>query len=421
MKPTAWLALFALMLMFATGQAMAQSAVPPENPAETAGQGAQTLEDILARQRGEGQRRTPRDAASAAGQGAAMTGQLGTLGGASDSDLWEALRFGTADVTVSSSSAGAEARVLMQDRGMWWVEFRQGPVATYGGYALIGTLVAILLFYSIKGKDRLKVGYSGRTVLRHTAFARFTHWLMASSFILLAVTGLVVLFGRWGLLPWMGPEGYAMLAQGSKWVHNNVAWPFMISLVFIMIIWSWDNLLDRYDIPWLLKGGGMITGNHPSSTKFNAGEKIVFWSTLLLGIVVSITGLALLFPFEIQFSAWIFSMLNATGIPEWLGFGLLPEQLAPHEEMQFAQLAHLIVAFIMIIITMGHIFMGGFYVEGAMQGMMTGEVDENWVRVHHDKWGEQLEKKGLISKESRAAAHGHGHDHAPKPGQQPAE
>jgi len=424
MKPLGWLALLALVVMFATGQATAQSVVPPEAPAASAGQGAQTLEDILARQRGEGERRVPRDAATAAGQGAEMSGQLGTLGGASSSDIWEALRFGTADVRVSSSSAGAEARVLMQDRGMWWLELRRGPVATYGGYALIGMLVVLALFYAIKGKNRVQSGYSGRTVLRHTAFARFSHWLLASSFLILGITGLIVLFGRAGLLPWMGPEAFSMLALGSKWVHNNIAWPFMLSLVFILVIWTWDNLPDRYDVKWILKGGGILFGGHPSSAKFNAGEKIVFWSSIIFGAIISVSGLALLFPFEIQLNAWLFSMINATGLPEFAGFAALPERLSPHEEMQFSQLVHLVVAFVMMLVIMGHIFMGAFWIEGAMDGMISGRVDEHWAREHHDIWAEQLEKKGLISKESRIALH-HGHHddqgHGPKSGQQPAE
>ncbi|MCC0029428.1 MAG: hypothetical protein H6891_03820 [Brucellaceae bacterium] len=83
------------------GGAFAQTAegdaVPP---APEASRGTQTLEDILARQRGEAVARTPRDIDSSAGNAEALIDQLGTRGSASDAELWEAMRFNTQDVTV---------------------------------------------------------------------------------------------------------------------------------------------------------------------------------------------------------------------------------------------------------------------------------------------------------------------------------
>ena len=64
--------------------------------------------------------------------------QLGTLGGASDPDLWRALRYGQADVSVSSG--GDVGKVLVQDGGMEWLVFREGPLLTWGGYFLLGTI-----------------------------------------------------------------------------------------------------------------------------------------------------------------------------------------------------------------------------------------------------------------------------------------
>ena len=399
--------------------ALAQDTQATSGPDRAATGGAQTLEDILARQQGEqvdsGFRRnatgTPDDAAG-------MAGQLGTLGGASDAEVWRALRYGLDDVKVSSG--GPEARVLIQDRGMWWLQLRTGPAAQIGGYAIIGVLVLLIAVYAIKGKQRVSAGMSGRTVLRHTAFARFSHWLLATSFIALSITGLVVLFGRSGLIPWMGPEAYSALARGSKFVHNNVGFAFMLSLVFIFVIWAWDNIPDRTDARWIAAGGGMIGDGHPSSGKFNAGEKMVFWLTVGLGALVSVTGLSLIFPFELPMFAWAYGVLNATGLPELIGLGALPEQLAPHEEMQFAQLAHLILGFVMMVIIMGHIFMGAFWIEGALDGMVSGEVDENWAWEHHDLWARDMQEKGMITQGSDPHDHGGGGGHA-KGAAQPAE
>ena len=134
--------------------------------------GAQTLEDIMKRQRGEkvdydfrrNNTGDPDDAAS-------ISSQLGTLGGVSDPELWRALRYGSADVTVSSG--GFAATVLMQDGGMRWLEWRKGPLSTYGAWLLGGTIVLLALFYLIRGRIRIDGEKTGRTITRFKAIERF--------------------------------------------------------------------------------------------------------------------------------------------------------------------------------------------------------------------------------------------------------
>ena len=133
--------------MVVSVEAQEQPQEPPKADRSATG-GAQTLEDIMKRQRGEAvdydfRRNATGDPDSAAG----MTNQLGTLGGVSDPELWRALRFGSADITVSSG--GKEATVLMQDGGMRWLEIRNGPLKTYGAYLLAGTLAFLVLFRSL--------------------------------------------------------------------------------------------------------------------------------------------------------------------------------------------------------------------------------------------------------------------------------
>ncbi|MEQ9055157.1 MAG: formate dehydrogenase subunit gamma, partial [Roseovarius confluentis] len=215
--------------------------------------GAQTLEDILARQRGEevpDRARAGEDPDSAG----AMVGQLGALGGSSDSDVWSALRYGTADVTVSSG--GAPSRVLIQDNGMWWLNFRQGPLIKYGGWLLLGTIALLALFFLIRGRIRIDGEKTGRTVTRFKFVERFAHWLMGGSFILLAITGLLVLMGRKFIIPAFGHEAFATAAVASKWIHNNVSWAFMLGLILAFIFWVVHNIPNKTDLKWIAVGGG---------------------------------------------------------------------------------------------------------------------------------------------------------------------
>jgi len=373
----------------------AQEATEPQAsaPDRSATGGAQTLEDILKRQRGEPIDDSFRsdltgDPDSAAG----IASQLGTLGGASDPDLWRALRYNKADITVSSG--GDVGKVLVQSGGMAWFQFRQGPLVTYGGFLLLGTIAALILFYLLRGRIPVDGEKAGTTVTRFNAVERFAHWLLAGSFILLGITGLVVLMGRLFIAPYLGKEVNSYLLIGSKFIHNNVSWAFMLALVMVFVFWVIHNLPSRTDLKWIAQFGGIVGSKHPPAKKFNAGQKVIFWSVILLGGSISMSGLSLLFPFELPLFAKTFGILNGFGVNEWVGMAPFPTALSPQEEMQFAQAWHAIVSFVLMAIIIAHIYIGSVGMEGAYDAMGSGEVDEAWARQHHSLWLEELEAKG---------------------------
>jgi formate dehydrogenase subunit gamma len=378
--------LIALMLTLAV-PAVAQDAVPVDPRAETGG--AQTLEDILRRQEGVTIEDSFRSDLTGNPEAAAeISDQLGTLGGASDPDLWRALRYNTADITTQTR--GPAITTLMQDGGMWWLKFREGPLLSFGIYLLGGTLALLALFYLIRGRIRIEGEKTGRTITRFKVFERFGHWLLASSFLVLGVTGLISLFGRKVLIPAFGHESFAFLAVGSKWIHNNISWAFMIALVMIFIVWVAHNIPDRTDLRWLAKAGGLFGGEHPPAKKFNAGQKLIFWAVIVLGGSISVSGLSLLFPFEFNMFNHTFSTLNSWGVPGWFGAGDLPYPLQPQEEMQYTQLWHAIVSLILTAIIFAHIYLGSVGMEGAFDAMGKGEVEEQWAREHHSIWAEEV-------------------------------
>ncbi|WP_298932431.1 formate dehydrogenase subunit gamma [uncultured Ruegeria sp.] len=391
--------MFRLLIAFLFTVGLTQSAIAQSSDNEVVTQtdertstgGATTLEDILARQRGEKVDDSYRSENTGQGNVEGLMGQFGARGVASDSDVYRALRYGSADVTVSSR--GPADSVLIQDGGMWWLSFRTGPLRDYGTYILGGMLVVLLLFFLIRGKIRIDGEKTGRTVTRFNGFERFGHWLFAGSFLVLGVTGLLTLYGRDFLIPIFGKEGFAMVAQGCKWLHNNLAWAFMLGLVIVTVNWIAHNIPNRTDLKWLAAGGGLFTKNsHPPAKKFNAGQKIIFWLCILLGVSISLSGLSLLFPFEMPLFAKTFSIANSTGLPQMLGLSL-PAQMSPQEEMQYAQLWHVIVAYAFIAIILAHIYLGSVGMEGAFDAMGTGEVEEQWAREHHSLWLEEVQEK----------------------------
>jgi formate dehydrogenase subunit gamma len=354
--------------------------------------GAQTLADILARQDALVVDDTFRSENTGDPAVNADSSQaLGTRGGQSDPELWRALRYGSADVTTQSRSPASD--VLIQDSGMWWLTFRQGPLMIYGGYLLLGTIVLLALFYLLRGRIRIDGEKTGRTVTRFKAIERFGHWLMGGAFILLGITGLITLFGRKFIIPMFGHDSFALVALASKWVHNNVSWAFMIGLTMVFFMWVLENIPNRHDLNWIAVGGGILKkGVHPPAKKFNAGQKVIFWSVILFGVSISISGLSLLFPFELPMFAKTFNIMNATGLPQMLGFDL-PATLTPHAEMQFAQLWHAVMAFVLMAIVIAHIYIGSVGMEGAYDAMGSGEVEEQWAREHHSIWLEEVQAK----------------------------
>ncbi|SNC59738.1 formate dehydrogenase subunit gamma [Marinobacter sp. es.048] len=352
----------------------------------TATGGAQTLEDIMRRQkqlemddsfRSENLG-NPADAAP-------ISDQLGTRGAVSDSDNWRAIRYNEIDPTTQVRGPAAE--VLIQDAGMPWWQLREGPVITYGGGAILGFIALLVVFYFVRGKIMIDGGPAGTTIQRFKAVERFGHWLLAGSFIALGITGLITLMGRSFLIPVMGPDAFATLAAGSKWIHNNIAWSFMLGLVMTFVMWVAHNIPNKLDWQWLKVGGGLFTHGHPSAKKFNAGQKIIFWTVMILGASVSLSGLSLLFPFQMPMFADTFAVINSV-----LGTSF-PTDLAPHEEMQYANIWHSIVAFVMMLAIIAHIYIGSVGMEGAFDAMGSGQVDLEWARQHHDLWVAEVEAK----------------------------
>ncbi|MCV3273101.1 formate dehydrogenase subunit gamma [Roseobacter sinensis] len=382
------LSLLVLTIGLAVG-AQAQEAPPVDRSATG---GAQTLEDILKRQEGLKIDDSFRSDLTGNPETAApITEQLGTLGGASDPDLWRAYRYNTAAITTQARGPAAE--VLIQDGGMRWLLFREGPLLTYGTGLLGGMIVLLALFYLIRGRIRIDGEKTGQTILRFKSAERFAHWLLAGSFILLGITGLITLAGRKVLIPAFGHEAFATIAVASKWVHNNVSWAFMLALVLVFVFWVVHNLPDRTDINWILKGGGIFGRGHPPAKKFNAGQKLIFWSVIILGGSISASGLSLLFPFELPMFAPTFEKLNALGLPQLVGLGELNTALTPHEEMQYAQLWHAIVSFVLMAIIIAHIYIGSVGMEGAYAAMGDGQVELQWAREHHSIWTAEVEEE----------------------------
>jgi formate dehydrogenase subunit gamma len=248
--------------------------------------------------------------------------------------------------------------VLEQPAGRDWREFRNVTLRWVGGIAILGMLAVLVIFYLSRGMIRIEGGRSGRTIVRFTTFERFVHWMTATCFIILALSGLNITFGRPLLLPLIGFEAFSEWSQWAKYAHNYLSFPFTIGVVLIFLMWIAGNIPNKVDVDWIKRGGGMIGHDHPPAYRFNAGQKAIYWIVVIGGGLVAATGYELMFPFYLS------------GI----------------EGMQLAQIVHSVVAVLFVAVMIAHIYIGTIGMEGAFEAMGSGTVDINWAREHHGLW-----------------------------------
>ena len=280
------------------------------------------------------------------------------------SNYWRAVRAGDQGY---SAVQGDEANVLMQEGGQNWRQIRNGPLANFGGWGLFLMALVILLFFGLRGRINIEKGRSGKLIKRWSTWERFVHWYTAVLFVILAITGLSLLFGRAVLIPLLGPRGFAAWADLAIGLHNVTGPAFAIGVLVMILMWVPRNLPSKGDAEWLGKLGGMFKdGDHPPSGRVNAGEKIWFWIICTVGVAVIVTGLILDFP----------------------NYG------QTRDTMQLASIIHGICALVWVGIWFGHAYLGTVGTEGTLEGMTTGYVDANWAEQHHDLWYDEVRRGG---------------------------
>ena len=289
----------------------------------------------------------------------------------------------------TSSLPGAEMGMLIQPfvqypgsrfttAGEAWRQVRNNWIIPYGGALIFIVALAITLFYWRRGPLGGHLPDTGRKIERFTPFERAAHWSNATAFVVLAVSGLVMAFGKFILLPLIGGTLFGWLSYALKTAHNFAGPLFAVSLLVVIVTFVRDNLPRKGDLVWLAKGGGLLGSQEVPSHRFNAGEKVVFWAgVFVFGLVV-------------------------------VGSGLVLDQLVPgmaylRGDMQIANMIHGTASLLMMTLFLGHIYIGTLGMKGAYSAMRTGYVDEAWAREHHELWADDI-RAGKIPVQRSAEA-----------------
>ncbi len=283
-------------------------------------------------------------------------------------DLWRAVR-GRTDVVGRTQVKGPDTATMITTTGQEWRDLRTKKIIPYAMRLLVGVLLILLVYRVIFGQAKIKSGRSKDKIARFTPMQRYVHWTVAILFVILGLTGLILTFGRDGLIPLIGNEAFGSIAYIAKIIHDYLGPVFAIALLAMLFTFIKGNFPNGVDFKWLLKLGGLF-GGHPDAGRYNAGEKLWFWLAILGGAVVVSSGLVLDFPI----------------------FG------QDRELMQQSTVVHAIGAVIVLAASFGHMYLGTVGMEGAFESMQTGYCDANWAKEHHNLWFDEMSEEGLVGK-----------------------
>jgi len=316
--------------------------------------------------------------------------QRGQVQPGNNAPMWRQVGQGVTGYSSLPKSQAPEAGNLIQpfvqypgsrltNAGEAWRQVRNQWLIPYGGSLLLIALGALALFYWRKGTIELHGAETGRQIERFTPFERSAHWANAIAFTALAVSGIVMAFGKFFLQPLMGNTLFGWLTYALKNIHNFAGPLFAVSLVIVIVTFVRDNLPRAEDITWLLKGGGLLSGEEVPSHRFNAGEKVLFWGgVFFLGLIVVASGLVL--------------------------DKVLPGLIYERSTMQISHMVHAAATCLMMAMFMGHIYMGTIGMRGAYSAMRTGYVDETWAKEHHELWYNDIQAGKIPAQRSAAPA-----------------
>ena len=317
-----------------------------------------------------------KDASSEPGYAEQDNAQRAKVQPGNNAPMWRQVGQGVTGYSSLPPSQAPEAGNLIQpfvqypgssltNAGEAWRQVRNNIIIPYGGAFLVIVLGAIALFYWGKGTMRLHGQETGRQIERFTPFERSAHWANAIAFVILAVSGIFMAFGKYFILPVVGSTLFGFITYLLKNAHNFAGPLFAVSLPIVFFTFVKDNLPRREDWTWIMRFGGMLGGHEVPSHRFNAGEKVLFWmGVFLLGGIVIASGLVL--------------------------DKLIPGLIYERSTMQVAHMIHAVATVIMMAMFMGHIYMGTIGMQGAYKAMRTGYVDETWAKEHHELWADDI-------------------------------
>ena len=209
-----------------------------------------------------------------------------------------------------------------------------------------------------------------KMIVRTTFIDRACHWTVVICFFLVALSGISFFFPT---LQWL-TETFGTPQMG-RILHPFFGVLIFVALMFMFVRFVHHNIPDKQDIPWLKGIVEVLKGNEHKVArvgKYNAGQKMMFWTIMSMIFVLLVTGVIIWRPY----------FAPAFSIPV----------------IRFALMLHSFAAVALIVVIMVHIY-AALWVKGTITAMVEGWVTKTWAKKHHPRWYREVRQKQEKSSE----------------------
>ena len=237
-------------------------------------------------------------------------------------------------------------------------QFHQTYLSPYVSILLMLLVFGLVLHYTGQGPKGADFTYEPAEILRFRVSERWTHMVRMITFLLLTLTGYIFFFNNVSLLRMLfsSPQSAVIF----HWVTGLI---FIVASVVSLTLWARDAKFAPYDKEWLTKRGGYLGGKEVEvpAGRLNAGQKIFFWLTVILSLIMGVTGVLLIFK---------------TSLP--LTFNCLISTI------------HGLIAVIFVATIIAHAYLGTIANPGTWRAMVDGKVGRMWAKKHHSEWFKEV-------------------------------
>ncbi len=251
-----------------------------------------------------------------------------------------------------------------------WFTILQGKYFSIAYIAIaLGVPLVFALHYAVIGPKIF--AHDRKKIFVFSMFQRFIHWLAGVAFIVLIPTGLVMVNGTY--------FGGGEFVRICKELHAISTIFFAISVVPMTIFWFKEMLPIKADLEWLMILGGYLSKVKKPipASKFNAGQKMWFWTCTFGGMILILTG-AVMF-----FQDFDFAFIRDMG-------------LSQIDLLRLSAIVHNVLGMVMVALFFTHIYMAVFAIKGAIHSMISGYKEEEEVEILHSIYYKKLKEENKI-------------------------
>ncbi len=237
-------------------------------------------------------------------------------------------------------------------------QFHQLYLTPYVSWGILLLVFGLVLHYTGQGPKGADFYGEPPAIQRFSLAERWTHVTRMVTFLFLFLTGYIFFYNNVSMLRlFFGSPGTAVVFH---WVSGLV---FLAASVVSLALWRQDARFAPYDREWLRLHGGYFGGREVEAPagRLNAGQKIFFWLTALLSLIMGITGILLIFKNSLPLSL---NCLMST--------------------------IHGFFAIILVAAVIAHAYLGTIANPGTFSAMVTGKVGRKWAKKHHSEWYKEV-------------------------------